>query len=170
MPSASFWQNWPLPHIPKLQKPILFIATGAGTGYFPWFPGTVGTLLAIPFSLALNRTATASLPLSLLTLTSFIVTATWFCKKGEEIFQEKDCRRIVIDEIAGFLLANFLSPPELKPTIVAFVLFRFFDITKVFPAGRAEQIRGGLGVILDDLIAGLYTFLILRLLLLLSFL
>lgn len=77
---------------------------------------------------------------------------------------EKDSPRIVIDEIAGFVLANFLSPPQLKPTLAAFILFRFFDIIKLFPAGRAEKISGGAGVVLDDLIAGLYTFVILWLL------
>ncbi len=99
-----------------------------------------------------------------MTLVTFIVLATWFCQKGEEIFKEKDNQRIVIDEIAGFLLANFLSPPGLKATAAAFLLFRFFDIIKVFPAKRAERIEGGVGIILDDLVAGLYTFLILRLL------
>jgi len=143
---------------------ILFFATGAGTGYFPWFPGTTGTLLAVPLSFALNRIATSSLALALLTLTAFIVTATWLCKMGEEIFQEKDCRKIVIDEIAGFLLANLLSPPGFEPTLWAFLLFRFFDIIKVFPAGRVEQIGGGIGVVLDDLVAGLYTFFVLRML------
>ena len=149
---------------PFQRTAILFFATGAGAGYFPWLPGTAGTLLAIPLSLALNRMATTSLALSLLTLTAFIATATWFCKKGEEILLEKDSPRIVIDEIAGFLLADFLSPAELKPMTAAFILFRFFDIIKPFPARRAEQIQGGLGVILDDLVAGLYTFLTLRLL------
>ncbi len=149
---------------PFQRTAILFFVTGAGTGYFPWFPGTAGTLLAIPLSLVLNRIAAASLPLSLLTLTAFIMGAGWFCQKGEEIFAEKDPPRIVIDEIAGFLLANFLSPPEFYPTVAAFLLFRFFDIMKVFPGGRAQQIQGGVGVILDDLVAGLYTFLILRLL------
>jgi len=67
--------------------------------------------------------------------------------------------------MAGFLLANFLSPQGLGTTAVAFILFRFFDIIKIFPAGRAEKIEGGLGVILDDLIAGLYTFVVIRLLL-----
>ncbi len=131
-------------------------------------PGTAGTLLAVPLSLVLNRIAFSSIPLSLLTLIAFIVGAAWFCQKGEEIFHEKDCPRIVLDEIAGFLLANFLSPAEWKPTTVAFLLFRFFDIIKIFPAGRAQQVQGGVGVILDDLIAGLYTFLILRLLFLWS--
>jgi phosphatidylglycerophosphatase A len=126
--------------------------------------------MAIPLSLALNRMAAASIPLSLLTLTAFIVGSSWFCQKGEEIFHEKDSSKIVIDEIAGFLLANFLSPAEFKSTAAAFLIFRFFDIIKAFPAGRAEQIPGGVGVILDDLIAGLYTFSILRLLFFWSFL
>ncbi|MGH7774845.1 MAG: phosphatidylglycerophosphatase A family protein [Candidatus Binatia bacterium] len=155
---------------PYQRAAILFFVTGAGTGYLPWFPGTAGTLLAIPLSLALNRLATASWSLSLLTLIAFILIATWFCARGEEIFHQRDCRKIVIDEVAGFLLANFLSPPEVKPFAAAFLLFRFFDIMKVFPASRVEQIQGGVGVILDDLVAGLYTFFILRLLYFWSFL
>ncbi len=143
---------------------ILFFATGAGAGYSPFFPGTVGTLLAIPISYALNQIAAGSFPLSLLTLAAFFGIATWFCQKAEEVFGERDSPRIVIDEVAGFLLANFLSPPGLKPTAAAFLLFRFFDIIKLFPARRMEKIEGGMGVILDDLVAGLYTFLILRLL------
>jgi phosphatidylglycerophosphatase A len=144
---------------------ILFFATGAGAGYSPWMPGTVGTAVAIPLSLALNRLAETSLPLSLLTLGAFTLSAAWFSAKGEEIFKEKDSEKIVIDEIAGFLFANFLSPTEVNNLAVAFLLFRVFDIIKVYPAGRAESIRGGFGVILDDVIAGLYTFLIVHLLL-----
>ena len=118
--------------------------------------------MAIPLSLALNRLAGASLSLSLLTLVAFICIATWLCKAGEGIFQQKDCPKIVIDEVTGFLLANFSNPAEFKSTLLAFLLFRFFDIIKPFPAARAEKLSGGLGVILDDLIAGLYTFAILR--------
>jgi len=165
MPSSSSSRSWPPLPTPRLQRLILFFVTGAGTGYLPWFPGTVATLLAVPVSLALNRLAAHSISLSLLTLTAWIAVATWFCRKGEEIFKEKDSPRIVTDEMAGFLLANFLSPAGLGTTAVAFILFRFFDIIKIFPAGRAEKIEGGLGVILDDLIAGLYTFVVIRLLL-----
>ena len=141
------------------------MVTGAGAGYLPWAPGTAGTLVAIPLSLALNRIAETSLYLALLTLAAFIAVATWLCNKGEEIFQAKDCSKIVIDEFAGFLLANFASPAEFKPTILAFLLFRFFDIIKPFPAARAEKLSGGLGVILDDLVAGLYSFAIVQLVL-----
>lgn len=77
---------------------------------------------------------------------------------------EKDSGKIVIDEMAGFLLANFLAPVRLVPTIAAFLLFRLFDIIKPFPARRAERLSGGFGVILDDLVAGVYTFFILHLL------
>jgi len=143
---------------------LLFFITGAGTGYFPAIPGTVATLAAIPLSLGLNRIAGASLPLAVLTLSALVTGAAWFCRKGEEIFGEKDSRKIVIDEIAGFLCANFLSPPGLKPAAAAFVVFRFFDIIKIIPARRAEKIPGGMGVILDDLVAALYTFAVLRIL------
>ncbi len=111
----------------------------------------------------MNRIAGASLYLALLTLVAFIAVATWLCNKGEEIFQAKDYSKIVIDEIAGFMVANFASPTRLKPAILAFLLFRFFDIIKPYPARRAERISGGLGVILDDLIAGVYAFAIVRL-------
>ena len=141
----------------------MFFVTGAGAGYFPWAPGTAGTLVAIPLSLGLNRIAGTSLYLALLTLAAFIAVATWLCNKGEEIFQAKDCSKIVIDEIAGFMVANFASPAGLKPAILAFLLFRFFDIIKPYPARRAERISGGIGVILDDLIAGVYAFAIVRL-------
>jgi phosphatidylglycerophosphatase A len=137
--------------------------TGAGAGYLPWAPGTAGTLVAIPLSLGLNRIAGASLYLALFMLIAFCTVATWLCKMGEEIFADKDSPKIVVDEIAGFLLANFTSPATIKSTLLAFLLFRFFDIMKPFPAGRAERISGGLGVILDDLIAGMYAFGVFRL-------
>ncbi|MGH7768509.1 MAG: phosphatidylglycerophosphatase A family protein [Candidatus Binatia bacterium] len=142
---------------------LLFLITGGGAGYLPWAPGTAGTLVAIPLSLGLNRIAGASLYIALITVIAFIAFATWLCQIGEGIFAGKDNPKIVVDEIAGFLVANFASPPELKPALLAFLLFRFFDIIKPFPAGRAERISGGLGVILDDLIAGIYAFVVLRL-------
>lgn len=90
--------------------------------------------------------------------------AAWFCEKGEAILGEKDSGKIVIDEMAGFLLANFLVPLKPGPLLAAFFLFRLFDIIKPFPARRAERLSGGFGVILDDLVAGVYTFFILHLL------
>ena len=81
------------------------------------------------------------------------------------MLRQKDPRIIVIDEMAGFLVANFLSAPRIVPLLLAFCLFRFFDIAKVFPASKLEKLPGGAGIVLDDVTAGLYTFVVLRLLL-----
>lgn len=149
---------------------VILFATGAGTGYLPW-SGTAATFfVAIPLSLLLNRMAALSVPLLLLTLAGFIFFSLWVADVAEKIFQQKDPGRIVIDEIAGFLIANLFSPPDLTPTATAFFLFRLFDIVKLFPADRAQAMEGGMGVVLDDLIAGLYAFLIVRLLFLLGLL
>ena len=71
----------------------------------------------------------------------------------------------LIDEIVGFLVANFLAPPRLTALLWSFLLFRFFDITKIFPTKRLEQLPGGAGIVLDDVMAGLYTLISLHLLL-----
>jgi phosphatidylglycerophosphatase A len=153
-----------------MRRILLVFVTGAGVGYIPAFPGTAGTLVAIPLSLALNRLSGVSLALGLLTLGAFLLLAAWLCDQGEELFHQKDSPKIVIDEIAGFLVANFLSPPGVVTLVASFLLFRVFDIIKVYPAARAERMRGGIGVISDDLVAGVYTFLVLRLLLAWGFL
>lgn len=148
---------------PMRQRIILFFVTGAGAGYIPWAPGTAGTIVAVPLSLALNRIAGRSLPLALVTLAAFIALAVWLSGAGEKIFRQKDSRKIVVDEIAGFLLADFAAPAAIGPVLLAFLLFRFFDILKPFPIRRMERIPGGLGVALDDAVAGLYTFVVVRL-------
>jgi phosphatidylglycerophosphatase A len=97
-----------------------------------------------------------------MSLALFVLMSAWLCQKGERILGEKDSQTIVLDEMAGFLLANFLLPPDLKTAVAAFLLFRFFDIIKVFPAAQLEPLKNG--VLLDDLVAGFYTLLVLHLL------
>jgi phosphatidylglycerophosphatase A len=144
-------------------KLILLSASGAGAGYFPLFPGTVGTLVAIPFSLALNHLATFSLAMAAVILVAVIFCAIWLADRASEILQQKDPGVIVIDEVAGFLLANFAAPNQLSVLLTAIVLFRFFDISKIFPAARLERLPGGMGIVLDDVMAGIYTFLLMQL-------
>ncbi len=141
---------------------ILLLATGAGVGYFPHAPGTAGTVLAIPFSLALNRVAAFSLPLALVILGGFITAAIVLCTRAAQTFGSKDPSVIVIDEIAGFLVANFLNPTQPASFILAFIFFRLFDILKPFPASELEKLPGGAGIVLDDVMAGIYTFIVLR--------
>jgi phosphatidylglycerophosphatase A len=141
---------------------IVFLASGCGIGFAPYFPGTLGTLIAIPLALVLNRFAAVHLTASAAALTGLIVFAIWVSQMAANILQAKDPQIIVIDEIAGFAVAAFLTE-TLSGLILAFVLFRFFDIAKVFPASKLEQLPGGAGIVLDDIMAGIYTFLILRL-------
>jgi len=141
---------------------ILLLATGGGVGYSPWCPGTIGTLLSIPLSFGVNRIAARSLLLGLLILLCFIGGAVWVSGRSEPFFGRKDPGNIVVDEIVGFLVANFLAPSTFFALALAFVIFRIFDIVKVFPASRLETLGGGLGIVSDDVIAGVYTFIILR--------
>ena len=141
---------------------IVFLASGCGIGLAPYFPGTLGTLIAVPLTLVLNRFAVAHLTASAAALIGLILLAIWLSEKAANVLQAKDPQTIVIDEIAGFAVAAFLTD-TLLGLILAFVLFRFFDIAKVFPASKLENLPGGAGIVLDDIMAGIYTFLILRL-------
>jgi phosphatidylglycerophosphatase A len=142
---------------------ILFLASGFGTGYLPHCPGTFGTLIALPVSLIVNRIALDEPWLGAISLAGLAVIAVWLADQAAYILGTKDPQTVTIDEIAGFALASFLTV-SLAGLVIAFVLFRFFDIAKIFPARRLEALPGGAGIVLDDMLAGLYTFLILRLL------
>ena len=146
------------------QRAVLFFVTGAGVGYFPRLPGTIGTLVAIPFSLALNHIAVRNFPLAVAIVVGSIFCAIWLSTQGARILKQKDPQVIVIDEIVGFLVANFLAPPRLTALLWCFLLFRFFDIAKVFPTNRLERLPDGAGIVLDDVMAGVYTLISLRLL------
>jgi phosphatidylglycerophosphatase A len=143
---------------------VLFLATGGGAGYFPLFPGTMGTLLAIPLSLALNQLAARSLLLALMVLAGTICGAIWISGRGAEILREKDPPAVVIDEIAGYLVANFLSPLRMGPLLFSFLLFRSIDIIKPYPVSSLEKLPSGRGIVLDDIMAGIYSWVIIQLL------
>jgi phosphatidylglycerophosphatase A len=105
-----------------------------------------------------------------LPLASAIVVLSVLCAirastRGAAILGQKDPQIIVVDEIVGFLVGNFLAPLRWTVLFWSFLLFRFFDITKLFPINRLEQLPGGAGIVLDDVMAGCYTFFSLRLLL-----
>jgi len=134
--------------------PALIIATGLGSGYSPFAPGTAGSLVALPFIWLLYG---YSGWVYALVAALVFVTGTWAAGVAEEVFNEKDSGKITIDEIAGMLVAMFLIPPTPGMMLGGFILFRLFDITKPFPAGVADRrLGGGLGVMLDDVVAGVY--------------
>jgi phosphatidylglycerophosphatase A len=147
-----------------MRQIILLAVTGAGVGYLPWLPGTFGTCLAIPLSLALNQLATHALYSALIALLGFSAFAIWSSGKAAVTLGLKDPQVIIIDEITGFLIANFLNPSDLSSLIPAFILFRFFDIVKPFPANQFEKLPSGFGIVLDDMVAGVYSLMILYML------
>ncbi len=139
---------------------IVFLASGVYTGYSPFASGTVGTLVGIPLYLMLPHRQP---PLYLILTLLFIGAAIRLSHKAEIIFDAHDSGRIVIDEIAGFLVAMFLLPASWGYILAAFFIFRAFDVAKPPPVRYLEKLPGGYGVVLDDVMAGIYTNLVLQL-------
>jgi phosphatidylglycerophosphatase A len=129
------------------------MATGLGSGYAPFAPGTAGTVVAVPLYLVFSP---LSWPLYLITTAAFTALAVLVSQEAEKLFGRKDAQCIVIDEVAGYLWTLFLVVPTIPHVLAAFVLFRFFDIVKIFPAGVIQRLPGGYGVVADDVVAGLY--------------
>jgi phosphatidylglycerophosphatase A len=142
---------------------ILLLATGFGIGYSPIAPGTFGTLVAILIYYFLSNIPS---PLYEITLVGFFFLSVWVSENGERFLGKKDDQRIVIDEIIGFLITMLWVPRTIRFVIIGFFLFRFFDILKPFPIRRLEKgFKGGFGVVLDDVVAGVYANIVLRLIL-----
>lgn len=138
---------------------ILFIAQGAYAGRVPGGPGTAGTLVGVLLYLFLQDLAAGWY------IAACIVTAGiagWSGHEAEKILGCKDHPSIVSDEIAGFLIAMALVPPSWGFIIPGFLLFRVFDILKPFPLKRIQDLHGGLGVVADDIGAGIYTNIVLH--------
>ncbi|HQL91369.1 MAG TPA: phosphatidylglycerophosphatase A [Syntrophales bacterium] len=133
---------------------VKLIATGLGSGYSPFAPGTAGTLVAIPLFLALSP---LSWPLYLASVSALTLLAVYASGEAERIFDRKDSPRIVIDEIVGFLWSLFLVGPTAGRIAAAFFLFRIFDILKPPPARWCQdRLPGGWGVVMDDVAAGIW--------------
>lgn len=149
-----------------MRRFIIATATWGGTGFSPFASGTVGTLAAIPFYLLLAR---LPLPLYLLSSVAFTLFACWASGLAEQIFAEHDSGKIVIDEVAGYLVTMTAVPLSWQAVVVGFFMFRFFDIVKPQPARWFDRsLKNGYGVVLDDVAAGIYacagTHLVMRLL------
>lgn len=138
---------------------VIFIAQGAYAGRSPVAPGTAGTLVGVLLYLWMKGLSPGIYVVSCLLL---LAIGTWAAGRAEDILGSKDHPSIVIDEIAGYMVSMFLAPPAWGFMIAGFLLFRFFDIVKPYPLKRFQELRGGPGVMLDDIGAGIYTNLVLR--------
>jgi phosphatidylglycerophosphatase A len=135
----------------------LAVATVAGVGSAPVAPGTCGSLVAVPLLPALALLRARSLAGYVGVVAGLVLLAVWSAGRAEEILGGHDHSRIVIDEVAGLVVAGGFLPGTWHAAAIAFVLFRVFDVLKPFPAGLIDvRVRGGAGVVGDDLIAGVY--------------
>ncbi len=137
-----------------MKRLVILFATWWGTGYSPIASGTVGTLAAIPLYLLLGNLPILLYVLLLIPMTLF---SCWVSGKAELIFNEKDSGKIVIDEVIGYLVTMTGAPHSWKGIVLGFFLFRLFDIVKLFPANVIDRkVKNGYGVVMDDVVAGVY--------------
>ena len=133
-----------------------------GVGYLPLMPGTYGSLVAVGIFLGFTQFAKGNALVALVLVSIVIVTfaGIWAASRTEQLSNRKDPSKVVVDEVAGQLISLFpltlFAQWSIVAVIISFILFRFFDIVKPYPARRLESLKGGLGVMCDDLIAGVY--------------
>lgn len=137
-----------------MNRIIVALASGLGSGYSPVASGTAGSLVAIPLVLLL-----LPLPVTtyLVTIITFTFLAVWISDHAQILYKQHDSHYIVIDEIAGMLFTFVGQEPHWLTIATGFVLFRMFDIWKPWPCSYIDKhVKGGLGVVMDDVVAGIY--------------
>lgn len=139
-----------------MRRLALFLGTGAGTGYAPVAPGTFGTLPGLALAPLFAALAVYSVPVYLLALAAAVAVAVWAAGVCARDFGQKDPSRVVVDEVVGYLVAVAFLPTSLPVLVLVFLLFRAADIAKPWPCRPAERLPGGLGIVADDLMAGVY--------------
>lgn len=137
-----------------MRDPVHFLAFGLGAGLAPVAPGTFGTLVAVPVELLLRP---LGLGVRIAAVVAVCVVGIWLCGESARRLETHDHPGIVWDEIAGYLLAMLAAPPGWPWIVAGFLLFRLFDILKPWPIRELDHgIGGGTGIMLDDIVAGLF--------------
>lgn len=143
-----------------LRNPVHFLSLGFGSGLFPVAPGTAGTLAAIPVYLLLAR---LDLSAYLLVTSLMFAVGIYLCGVTSRELGGDDHPAIVWDEIVGYVITMIAVPPKIEWLIAGFLLFRLFDILKPWPIRVLDRsIKGGIGIMLDDVLAGIFAALILQ--------
>lgn len=142
------------PSASLLKQPVHLIAMGLGAGLVPRAPGTAGTALAV---LPAWLTATWPGPARLALVAALAAFGIWVCGRSARRLGHRDHPAIVFDEVVGYLATCLVLPSHPAGLLLAFVLFRFFDIVKPWPIRDLDhRLHGGLGIMLDDLVAAVY--------------
>ena len=143
-----------------LKNPIHLLALGFGTGCVPMIPGTIGTLVGVLFYLPMQ---TLSWPIYIGVTVVLFSLGVWLCDVTARHLGVHDHGGIVWDEIVGFLITMTAVPPDWRFVLLGFVLFRLFDICKPWPISWLDRkLSGGLGIMSDDVLAGIYALLVLQ--------
>ena len=138
----------------------VFIASFGYVGYFPIAPGTAGSLAALALFAFIKWIGITTIELTAIVVVFAI--GVWAAHGTEAALGRKDPGIVVIDEVLGMLMTLALLPLSLLGIALGFVLFRVLDVIKPFPAAQVEHLHGGLGIMADDAVAGLYAHLALR--------
>ncbi|AGH45978.1 phosphatidylglycerophosphatase A family protein [Paraglaciecola psychrophila] len=139
----------------SLLNPVHFLAFGFGSGLAAKMPGTFGTLAALPLVVLLSHFSSFSVYLIVTILVC--VFGIWICGKTAEDMGVHDDSSIVWDEVAGMLITMLAVPLSWQTVLVGFMLFRFFDILKPWPISYLDKhVHGGFGIMIDDVLAGLF--------------
>ena len=142
---------------------VLFLATGFNIGNIPLAPGTFGSILGLGLCFIL---AGLKLPLAVVCIVLFIALAVRIAAEAEILLKQKDPGCIVIDEIAGMAVTFVGLPFNLTTALIGFIIFRILDISKPFPIRTLDKrVSGGVGIVIDDVVAGIFANLLLRLIL-----
>jgi phosphatidylglycerophosphatase A len=133
-------------------SPMQFLAFGFGSGLSPWAPGTAGTLVAVPLFLLV---ADWSLPMYSAFIVVTALLGIWFCDAASRELGVHDHPGIVWDEFVGYWITLWALPATWTWIIAGFVMFRIFDILKPWPIGPLDKkVKGGFGIMIDDIVAG----------------
>jgi phosphatidylglycerophosphatase A len=139
-----------------LKRPACFLAYGFGSGLAPNAPGTFGTMAAIPIYLLMEDLA---LWLYLAITLTALVAGIWICQQAVNWIKQDDPSAVVWDEIVGYMVTMIAAPTGWQWVLIGFVLFRFFDILKPWPISWFDKnLHGGLGIMVDDVIAGVFAY------------
>ena len=140
----------------------LFIATCGYLGYVPVAPGTFGSAAGLVVFAAVRWSGSPALELAVIIL--LFAVGVWSANAAERHFGGVDPAPVILDEVVGMLITLAFLPVHITGAVVGFLLFRLFDVVKPWPANRLEAVRGGLGVMADDAMAGVYGNVAMRLL------
>tara|TARA_Y100000780_G_C13481579_1_gene338737 strand:- start:97 stop:561 length:465 start_codon:yes stop_codon:yes gene_type:complete len=130
------------------------IATVFKAGYIPIAPGTVGSIIGLLVFWLIKDYA--SFTIEMFVAAALFFAGVWASTIVEQVLERHDPGVVIVDEVVGMLVALMLLPPTITVMFVAFLLFRVFDIIKPYPARWCEQLSRGWGIMMDDVVAGLY--------------